>query len=197
MNVLLHIGQGLGLALAAGLRPFFPALLMGSLASAGVTFHLAHSDYAFLGSTAFLVVVAAALVLVYVAQRLIGPQRLEDGPLGAAIAGVGLGIGAVLFAGALASHHDASWPGLIGGAAAALLTQAAVRPILSRARARLAQSAEREGVSLIADIATAVAAALAVFASPLSYVLALLEIRLLIGGRRHSGEKYAGLRILR
>ena len=36
MNVLLHIGQGLGLALAAGLRPFAPALLMGALASASV-----------------------------------------------------------------------------------------------------------------------------------------------------------------
>lgn len=197
MDVLLHIGQGLGLALAAGLRPFFPALLLGGLASAGTTFHLAHSDYAFLGSTAFLVVVGAALVLLYVAQRVLGPERVEDGPLGAAIAGLGVGAGAVLFAGALASHHDAAWPGLLAGAAAALLTQASARPILARSRARLEQRSEREGVTLVADLATAVLAALAIFASPLSYLLALFEARLLIGGRRREGQKYAGLRILR
>jgi hypothetical protein len=197
MNVLLHIGQGLGLALAAGLRPFAPALLMGGLASAGVTFHLAHSDYGFLGSTPFLAIVAAALVLAYVAQRALGPERLENGPLGATIAGIGIGIGAVLFAGALASHHDSAWPGLLGGAAAALLTQASARPILARARARLEQRSEREGVALIADLATAVVAALAVFAAPLSYLLLLVEARLLLRGRRRAGEKYAGLRILR
>ena len=197
MNVLLHIGQGLGLALAAGLRPFAPALLMGGLASAGVTFHLAHSDYSFVGSTPFLAIVAAALVLAYVAQRAFGPDRLETGPLGAAIAGLGVGIGAVLFAGALASHHDAAWPGLLGGAAAALLTQAALRPIMARSRARLEERSEREGVALIGDLTTAVASALAIFASPISYVLLLLEARLLLGGRRRAGEKYAGLRILR
>jgi hypothetical protein len=197
MNVLLHIGQGLGLALAAGLRPFAPALLMGGLASAGVTFHLAHSDYGFLGSTPFLAIVAAALVLAYLAQRTLGPERLENGPLGATIAGIGIGVGAVLFAGALASHHDTAWPGLLGGAAAALLTQASARPILARSRARLEQRSEREGVALIADLATAVVAALAIFGAPVSYLLALLEARLLLGGRRRAGEKYAGLRILR
>src|SRR5260370_21458621 len=124
MNVLLHIGQGLGLALAAGLRPFAPALLMGSLASAGVTFHLAHTDYGFLGSTPFLAIVAAALVLAYIAQRTLGTERLENGPLGATIAGIGIGVGAILFAGAPASHHDSPWPGLLRGAPAALLTQA-------------------------------------------------------------------------
>jgi hypothetical protein len=197
VDVLLHIGQGLGLALAAGLRPFAPALLMGGLASAGVTFHLAHGDYAFLASTPFLGIIAAALVLAYLLQRWLGPERLEDGPLGAAIAGAGIGVGAVLFAGALASHHDSAWPGLLGGAAAALLTQAAVRPILARSRARLQQRSEREGVSLIADLTTAFVAAVAIFASPLAYVLLVLEARLLLGGRRRAGEKYAGLRILR
>src|SRR5258708_33001471 len=131
MNVLLHIGQGLGLALAAGLRPFAPALLMGALASAGATFHLAHTDYGFLGSTPFLAIVAAALVLAYLAQRTLGPERLENGPLRATIAGIGIGIGAVLVPGALASHHDSAWPGLLGGAAAALLTPASARPVLA------------------------------------------------------------------
>jgi hypothetical protein len=66
-----------------------------------------------------------------------------------------------------------------------------------RSRARLEQPAEREGVALIADLATALTAAIAVFASPVSYLLALFEARLLLGGRRRAGEKYAGLRILR
>lgn len=197
MDVLLHIGQGLGLALAAGLRPFAPALLAGALASAGVELHLRHTDYSFLGSTAFLAIVAAALVVSYLAQRSLGPERLEQGPIGNAIAGVGIGIGAVLFAGALASHHDSAWPGLVGGAAAALLSQAALRPALARARARLRDAAEREGVTLIADIATAVVGALALFASPLSYLLLLFEARLLLAGQRRARRKYAGLRILR
>src|SRR5258708_27198916 len=175
MNVLLHIGQGLGLALAAGLLPCAPALPMGGLASAGVSFHLAHTDYGCLGSTPFLAIVVAALVLVYLAQRTLGPERLENGPLGATIAGIGIGIGAVLFAGALASHHDSAWPGLLGGAAAALLTQASARPILARARARLEQRSAREGVSLITDLSTAVVAALAIFAAPLSYLLPLFD----------------------
>ena len=197
MDVLLHIGQGLGLALAAGLRPFFPALLAGGLASAGATLHVRHGDYAFLGSTAFLVVVAVALVALYALARVLEPRRLEEGPVGAAVAGIGIGVGAVLFAATLASHHDLAWPGLIGGAAAAFLSQAALRPILARSRARLESRAEREGVALVADLATAVVAALALFLSPLSYLLLAFEARLLVTGRRRAGEKYAGLRILR
>lgn len=197
MDVLLHIGQGLGLALAAGLRPFLPALLAGGLASASTTLHLRHGDYAFLASTPFLVIVAVALVAGYVAARAFGVRRLEDGPLGAAIAGAGIGIGAVLFAAALASHHDLAWPGLIAGAAAAFLSQASLRPILARARARLERDGEPLAVTLIADLATVVAAALALFAAPLAYVLLAFEARLLVAGRRRAGEKYAGLRILR
>ena len=34
-NLTFYMGLGLGLALAAGLRPFLPALLAGALASAG------------------------------------------------------------------------------------------------------------------------------------------------------------------
>lgn len=197
MDVLLHIGQGLGLALAAGLRPFLPALLAGGLASANAVIHTRHGDYAFLGSTAFLVVVAAALVAVYLLGRVLDPERLEAGPLGAAIAGVAIGIGAVLFAAALASHRDLAWPGLLAGAAAAYLSQTALRPLFLRARARLASRAEREGVSLVADLATLLAAALAIFVAPLAYVLLALEARLLFAARRRAGEKYAGLRILR
>jgi hypothetical protein len=52
-------------------------------------------------------------------------------------------------------------------------------------------------VALIADLATAVVGALALFASPLSYLLLLFEARLLLAGQRRARRKYAGLRILR
>jgi hypothetical protein len=69
MNGLVYyIGLGLGLALAAGLRPFLPALLAGALASAGalgVTFaHVFH----FLEAGWWLLAVTVAFVLSYALQ---------------------------------------------------------------------------------------------------------------------------------
>jgi hypothetical protein len=62
----------------------------------------------------------------------LGAERLENGPLGAAVSGLALGVGAVLFAGALADHSDLWWPGLIGGLLCALLAERAVRTLLRR-----------------------------------------------------------------
>ncbi len=192
-----YIGLGLGLAIAAGLRPFLPALLAGALGSAnalGVDF--THSGYSFLESGWWLLAVTVALVAAWALQLRLGATRVEGGPVGAALAGLGVGVGAVLFAGTLGEHGDATWPGLVGGAAAALLAQAAARPLLARTRERLPDRGAREALTLYVEAAALVLAALVAVLHPLGYV-ALVPFAWLMGaGRRRDGERYAGLRIL-
>jgi len=147
-----YVGLGLGLALAAGVRPFLPALLAGALASSGVLgVSFARGDYSFLRSDWWLAAIAAALVLAYLLQLRLGAERFESGPPAAALAGIGAGIGALLFAGTLAAHGDAPLPGVIGGALAALLAQAVVRPLAARTRKRLPDRGAREAVTLYLD----------------------------------------------
>jgi hypothetical protein len=121
---------------------------------------------------------------------------VESGPIGAAIAGLAIGIGAVLFAGTLADHGYAWWPGLIGGAVCAALGQAAARGLFDRVRARV-EPAVREALVVYADGAALIGAVLSILVPPLAIVLIAFLLWLLIGGRRRAGEKYAGLRILR
>jgi hypothetical protein len=196
-NLVFYIGLGLGLALAAGLRPFFPALLAGALASKkllGLGF--THGHYRFLQSGWWLVVLAVVLVLAYLIQLRLGSERFASGPISAALAGIGIGIGALLFAGTLAAHGDASWPGLIGGAACAALSQLAVRPLLSGARTRLPDRAAREALTIYVDAAALLFAAFVALLHPLGYLLLALLVWLTMRARQRARKKYAGLRIL-
>lgn len=196
-GLVFYIGLGLGLALAAGLRPFLPALLAGALGSGdtlGVDF--AHSGYAFLQDGWWLLAVAAALVIAWALQLRLGAARIEAGPIGAVLAGLGVGVAALLFAGTLGQHGDASWPGLIGGVAAALLVQAAVRPLLGRTRERLPDRGSREALTLYVEAAALVLAALVALLHPLGYVALVPFAWLVLAGRRRGEERYAGLRIL-
>ncbi len=193
-----YIGLGLGLALAAGLRPFLPALLAGALGSAGALgVGFSHGEYGFLQSDWWLVAMAALLLLAWLAQLRVGSERFEAGPLGAAVAGLGVGVAALLFAGTLGEHGDASWPGIVGGALAALLVQAGVRPLVTRARGRLTESGAREALTLYVDGAALVLAGLVALLHPLGYLAVAPFAWLVLGTRRRAGEKYAGLRILR
>jgi len=203
MNTILYIAQGAGLAAAAGLRPFLPAVLAGVVASddLGLTHRLAldfaHTDYSFLQSAVFLLAVVILLGLAFAIQRRLGAARFEAGPAGAAVAGAGVGLGAVLFAAVLAEHHDSPWIGLAAGLCCAGLAQAASRGLLARTRARLAEGVARDALAVYVDAVALVLAALAIFAPPVSYLALAFFARLLVGARRREGEKYAGLRILR
>jgi hypothetical protein len=201
-----YIGLGAGLAAACGLRPFLPVLLAGALASAkalGVSF--AHDPFRFLKEDWWLLVVVLALVLAYTVQLLLGQSALTDPdaerarpqPLAAALTGLAYGAGAVLFAGTLAAHHDAWWPGLIGGLAAVWLSQRAVLPLFARARARLTDGAAKQALTLYLDAASLLAAALVAVLHPLGYIALALLAWLLLRTRARAGEKYAGLRVLR
>ncbi len=197
-SLFFYIGLGIGLAVAAGLRPFLPALLAGALGSGdvlGVDFQ--HGSYTFLQSGGWLIAMAVLLALSWGAQLRIGGQRFEAGPLGAAVAGIAIGVGALLFAGTLSDHGRVSWPGLIGGGVCALVSSGAVRPLFARARARLSDPSAREALTLYLDGGGLVLAAVVCLLHPLGYVALAAFAWLLVVQRRRAGQKYAGLRILR
>jgi Domain of unknown function (DUF4126) len=204
-----YLGLGLGLAAACGIRPFLPLLLAGALASSkalGVSF--SQGAYSFLESDWWLLAVAAALVASYGLQLFGGlaptldpserdARRGRADPLAASLAGIGVATGALLFAGTLAAHHDAAWPGLIGGFLAALVAERASGPMIARARKRLPDRGAREALTLYLDSAALAAAALVALLHPLGYVLVALLAWFAWRLRARAGEKYAGLRILR
>lgn len=195
MDLLLAICQGLGLALAAGIRPFLPALVAGAAASANLLIDFNGTDFEFLELPLFLLAVTLLLIAVVLLERHLGEERVETGPLGAALAGVAIGVGALLFAGSIDDEGPA-WPGLIAGIAAAALAGATVRALFSRTRRRL-DAAARAALPLYANGVALALAALSILAPPISIVALALLVWLLLSGRRRAGEKYAGLRILR
>jgi hypothetical protein len=200
-----YIGLGLGLAAACGLRPFLPLLLAGALGSSdalGVSFD--HGSFHFLQQSWWLLVVAVAMAGAYALQILLRLAPTIDSrsestaaPLAAAITGLAYGAGAVLFAGTLADHGDAWWPGLIGGLLAAALAQWAVGPVIAGARKRLPDRAAREALTVYLDAAAVVLGALVAVLHPLGYAAIAVLAWFLLRRRARAGEKYAGLRILR
>jgi len=205
-GIFFYIGLGLGLSVACGLRPFLPVLLAGALASSnalGLSF--SHEPFTFLESDWWLLVVCVALVLAYALQLVLklaptldpSDRKQRSDPLAASLAGLGLGAGAVLFAGTLAAHGDAWWPGLLGGLLAAGLAQRACWPVIARARSRLADRGAREALTVYLDAASLVLAALVALLHPLGYVAVALLAWFAWRGRTRADEKYAGLRILR
>ncbi|MEA2200964.1 MAG: hypothetical protein QOI89_1560 [Solirubrobacteraceae bacterium] len=205
-GIFFYIGLGAGLAAACGLRPFLPALLAGALSSAGALgVSFGHGNFEFLQSSWWLLAVTIALLLAYALQLLLGLAPMADpresarrnGVLAASLTGLSLGAGALLFAGTLAAHGDASWPGVLGGLAVAGLVQRAVGPLIVRARARLADRASREALTVYLDAAALLLAGLVALLHPLGYVVVALIAWFAWRGRARGDEKYAGLRILR
>ena len=192
LRLLIDILQGAGLAGAAGIRPFLPALVAGALATADVGIDYEGTPFAFLEAPGWLLAVLVGTIVAVLAQRRGVPERTLDSSL----AGIGIGLGALLCAGALADHGFVWWPGLLGGAACAALAGAATQSLVTRVRARLDDEA-RAALPVYLEGAGVVLAALAVVAAPISAVALGFFGFLLRGGRRREGEKYAGLRILR
>jgi Domain of unknown function (DUF4126) len=191
-----YIGLGLGLAAACGLRPYLPALLAGVLGSSGALGVDFTHHFHFLQAGWWLVVVVLVLVASYLLQLLLAYERFQA-VVQPAILAQAVALGALLFAGTLAAHGDAWWPGLLGGAAAAALALRASGPVILGARARLPDRAAREALTLYLDGASLLLAALVCLLHPLGYVLLALLALLLVRTRQRAGEKYAGLRILR
>lgn len=194
MHLAFDICQGLGIAAAAGIRPFLPALVTGALAAGDIQVDFKGTDYAFLEGAPFLFAMLVLALLLALAER-----RWRDPPPRAVpivMLGISIGIGAILFAGALSQNTGTSWPGLVAGAVCAILGAAATVPLLGRARARLDPEAAG-AVWLFADGAAVAAAAFSVLAPPVGALVLLALIWLAVSGWRRQPEKYAGLRVLR
>jgi hypothetical protein len=203
MSLFMDIGTGVGLSSSTGVRPYLPPLLAGGLARGDVGIDFDGTDFRFLESTAFLAAVVALGVLAFFVERSAASRAGEDRgrrrPRDAfdVLAGlIGMGLGALLFAGALADDGHEVWIGLLLGPFCALLGWVAIGGLIERVRTRL----ERDQAALLtayADGAALLLAAIAVFVPPLAYLAIPGFVLLIVGGRRREGEKYAGLRILR
>jgi Domain of unknown function (DUF4126) len=191
VKLLLDILQGMGVSAAAGLRPFLPTLLVGALAADDLGVDFDGTDFAFLESPWFLLAIAVAFVVTTLLRR-----YFETGAGEAALAGIGLGLGALLFAGTLDDRYSTWWPGIIGGLLCALIAQQGARSLLTRTRARLDAEAAA-ALFLYAEGAALLIAGLAVLIPPVSVLVIGFFLWLRLGGRRREGEKFAGLRILR
>jgi hypothetical protein len=195
MKLVLDILQGLGLASAAGLRPFLPALLAGGLASGDVGLDFDGTQFAFLESPIWLL----ALVIGLVASVFI--RSLLEQPAGeAALSGIAIGLGALLCAASIDDRHDTWWYGLILGAVIAYLASTVSRAIFGRVRARFASAGDSQAAAALpfyGEAAGLVVAGASILFPPLALVAVGFLIALLITGRRRGDQKYAGLRILR
>jgi hypothetical protein len=195
MKLVLDILQGLGVASATGLRPFLPALLTGALATADLGVDFDGTAFAFLESPIWLLVLVVALVASIFVRRV-----LEAGAGEAALAGIGIGLGALLCAACIDDRHDTWWYGLIAGAAVALLASTVSRSLFGRVRARFTSAGDTQAAAALpfyAEATGGVVAGLSVLFPPLAIVAIGFLIALLVTGRRRTDQKYAGLRILR
>jgi hypothetical protein len=191
VKLLLDILQGMGVSAAAGLRPFLPTLLVGALAADDLGVDFDGTDFAFLESPWFLLAIAVAFAVTTLLRR-----YFETGAGEAALAGIGLGLGALLFAGTLDDRYSTWWPGIVGGLLCALIAQQGARSLLTRTRARLDAEAAA-ALFLYAEGAALLIAGLSVLIPPVSVLVIGFFLWLRLGGRRREGEKFAGLRILR
>ena len=196
MHLAFDIFQGFGISAAVGIRPFFPALVVGGLAAGDVQIDFAHTSFAFLEEPGFLLGMALGGVAYLVAERALAKHPAMRRPMLVVVILLGLVIGALEFSGALAQNHYAVWAGVLGGELCAALGSAATGPLLDRVRARLDTEAA-SAVPLFAEGAAILAALLSVVAPPVGVIVVLGLVWLLVAGRRRQGQKYAGLRILR
>ena len=196
MDFLLDLLQGAGIAAAIGIRPFLPVLLVGALAAANLGIDFGGTDFAFLEQPPALAIVLVMLALATYAVRRAGPDAPERSPFVFIFGALAVILGALAAAGSLADRGHSIVAGLIVGALCAALGFVAVRNLLQRTRRRL--DAETAGtLPLYAEGAALAAAGLSVLFPPLAILIVIGLVALLVGGRRRSGEKYAGLRILR
>jgi hypothetical protein len=196
MDFLLDLLQGAGIAAAIGIRPFLPMLLVGALAAANLGIDFGGTDFAFLEEAPALAIVLVMLALATYAVRRAGPEAPERSPYVLIFAALAVILGALQGAASLADRDHPIVAGLVVGAACAALGFVAARDLLTRTRRRL--DAETAGtLPLYAEAAALAAAGLSVLFPPLAILVVIGLVALLVGGRRRSGEKYAGLRILR
>jgi Domain of unknown function (DUF4126) len=203
MSYFLDISTGAGLASSTGMRPYLPPLLAGGLARGDVGIDFDGTDFAWLESTAFLLAVLVAGLVALFLERSRANRAVPDiggragrGPVELLSGVIGVALGALLFAGALADNGHPAWVGLVIGPFCAALAWLAVGGLVERVRARV-DPEQAALLTAFADGAALLLAAIAIFLPPLALLAIPAFLVLLAGGRRREGQKYAGLRILR
>jgi hypothetical protein len=197
VHLAFDIFQGIGIAAAAGIRPFLPGLVAGLLSLAKFQVHFDHSKFDFLQKAPFLVAVGVLAVLLVAVEASKRGADVDTGPGSWLSAACGAAVGALVFAGVLCHGGHTWWPGLIAGVLCAGVGYVAVRPFLVRLRSRLDPEAASLGVPLIGESAALGVAALSGLLPPAGVVLPVGLVVLWYLGRGRGDEKYAGLRILR
>jgi hypothetical protein len=196
MDFTLDLLQGVGIAAAVGIRPFLPVLLVGALAAADLGIDFEGTDFAFLEQAPLLAAVLVLLAVATYATRRAGPSATEVPPYVYAFGTLAVVLGALEAAGSLADRDHPIVPGLIVGALCAVLGFITARELLIRTRRRLDAEAAST-LTLYAEGAGLLAAGLSVLFPPLALTVIAGLLALLFRGRRRSGEKFAGLRVLR
>ncbi len=196
MDLLLDLLQGGGLAAAVGIRPFLPVLLAGALASANAGLDFDGTDFAFLEAWPFLLAAVVGLMLLDFGARRAGRDAADRPPLVYILLGIALVLGALLAAGSVADRSSEWWAGAVVGVACAALGFEAARSLFGRVRRRLDPEAAN-ALPIYAESAALAVAGLSVLFPPLVVLILGGLVWLLVGSRRRSEEKYAGLRILR
>ena len=192
MDLFLAISQGIGTSLATGIRALLVPLFVGVMArlNAGIDFE--QTGFEWLESVWWL----ALLVVLVVAAWLLDRSDVEV-PEGVWVV-VAMGLGGLLFAGALEDENYFGTVGIIPGMLCALVGFLAARAFLGGAVDRLAARGESGAtVTVLGDLGAILVAALAVLVPPASYLLAAFCLWVLLARRRREGQKYEGLRILR
>ena len=192
MDLFLAISQGIGTSLATGVRALLVPLFVGVMARLDAAVDFEHTGYEFLESTWWLALLVALVVAAWAVDRTATPVPF------AVYAVVGMGLGALLFAGALEDDGYFGTGGIIPGMVCALLGFLAARAFLGGAADRLTARGESVGtIRMLGDLAAIVVAALAILLPPTSYAAVAFCLWVLIARRQRAGQKYEGLRILR
>jgi hypothetical protein len=197
VHLVFDIFQGIGIAVAVGIRPFLPGLVAGALAAGDVEIHFNGTSYSFLQSSWFLLVLVAGTALLVTLERSAFAEQVRAKGWNYGVMLVSLLLGGMFFAGSLARGHYAAWPGWVGGVLCAAVGIAASRPFLARLRSRLDSSAAAVGLPVISDGSALLIGLLSVVAPPIGLIALVGLLWLLLRGRQRGEQKYAGLRILR
>ena len=181
METVIAIGQGLGLAAAAGLLATAPLAVSTTAASQGWL----EDPLSFAGRTA-LIAVTWVLVAVELAADFAWPGAQAGFRLARRVVA-----GALAFE--LAAGNAVPYVGLLAGGLIAAAAGLAMRPIRSGA---VKAGGDLRGTALVEDGGGLVCSAAAVVPF-VGYVLAAAALALLARVRRRESRKYEGLRVLR
>ena len=202
MSTFADIGQGTGLATTSGARPFLAVITTGVLAHEDVGVDFTGTDWSWMESWLFLGILAALYIVFWIMDReqkneLIRPggRAMEASPAYPAFCAAA---GALLFAGTLADHGHASWPGLVAGAVVGFVGYLALGLLFMRANQRLFAAGDPGVVlGLGRDLLVIALTVVCALADPVGYVVLAAALVLMVTARRREGEKYEGLRVLR